>query len=643
MSARPRAALRASLTSDEGRVRPLFWASAAAALATLGALAFGPDPRVPGPVSRPHARAGISCAQCHGGEGAAQACTTCHGPHASTRAGHRALAARGALGCASCHSVHGGEGVTFEADRRVVVWGPGGERVGTSALSAPAGVTVPLLSARACATCHALESPTDPLARCVAGGHAGAGSWVTCFDEHSSSPGGPSRLTAWEAARTVAVTVAPPPSRSSAAPWGWTFGAAGIGALAFAAFARPRTSRKRANNAAPAPPPRVRLPVINASTCLGCSACVDACPFDVLEIDRFFAVVARPEACCGAVVCAEACPNGSLRIAEGELAPERPRVNQSLESLDTPGLYLAGDLTGLPLIRNAMRQGASVAEHLAATTPREHPELDLVIIGAGPAGLSAALRAQELGLRVACLEQGAFAESLRSFPRGKVVFDLPGATPLEGPLWRQEATKEELSARWTHAVRAAALDVREQRKVTGVERDPSGFVVTAARPDGSITRVRGARVLLAIGRRGTPRTLPMRVSPGCEGRVSYALADAAAFAGRHVIVVGLGDTAIEAALALSQQPGTTVTVVHRGESFTRGKARNVAAIRARVAKKAIALRFGTALEALEPQGALLRTSEGTERIPCDAVLVLIGGEPSWNLVRLAGVKLAREA
>jgi YD repeat-containing protein len=369
---------------------------------------------------------------------------------------------------------------------------------------------------------------------------------------------------------------------------------------------------------------------------------VDACPFDVLEIDRFFAVVARPEVCCGAVVCAEACPNGSLRIDEGELTPERPRVGPSLESLDAPGLYLAGDLTGLPLIRNAMRQGASVAERIAETAARDHPELDLVVIGAGPAGLSAALRAQELDLRVACLEQGAFAESLRSFPRGKVVFDLPGATPLEGPLWMQEATKEELIARWTHAVRAAALDVREERRVTGVERDAAGFVVSAARPDGSITHVRGARVLLAIGRRGTPRTVPIRIAPDCEGRVSYALADAAAFAGRHVVVVGLGDTAIEAALALAQQPGTTVTVVHRGETFTRGKARNVAALRARVAKRALHLRFCTTIEALDPQVATLRTPEGSETIPCDAVLVLIGGEPSWNLVHRAGVRLASE-
>ena len=260
--------------------------------------------------------------------------------------------------------------------------------------------------------------------------------------------------------------------------------------------------------------------MIDPATCLGCSACVDACPFDVLAVERFVAVVARPAECCGAILCADACPNGSLRIAEGELTPEHPRVGASLESLDTPGLYLAGDLTGLPLIRNAIRQGASVAERVASVAGKRHPELDLVVVGAGPAGLSAMLRAKELGLRAACFEQWTFAASIRSFPRDKVVFDVPGGDPLEGPLWMKEATKEELIAQWSRAVRASGVDVREQRRVTGIARDGDGFVVTAPRgPKGrGERRPRAPRVLLAIGRRGTPRTLPAQVAPGARGR-----------------------------------------------------------------------------------------------------------------------------
>ena len=352
--------------------------------------------------------------------------------------------------------------------------------------------------------------------------------------------------------------------------------------------------------------------------------------------------MARPSECCGAILCADACPNGSLQIADGDVVPERPRVDRHLESLDAPGVFLAGDLTGLPLIRNAIRQGATVAERVAATIGAEHPELDLLVVGAGPAGLSALLRAKELGLRAACLEQGAFAASLRSFPRGKVVFDVPGAEPLEGPLWMGEATKEELVAHWTRAVRARAVDVREHRKVTGIARDADGFVVSAAREGGGEERVRAARVLLAIGRRGTPRTLPVPIAPGAEGKVSYALADARSFAGSRVLVVGLGDVAIEAAIALAHQPGTVVTISYRGASIARGKERNVAELRALVAKGRVRVVFESELARVDAGTATLSVNGIPEWIPSDAVLVLIGGVPSWELVAKAGVRLARE-
>jgi thioredoxin reductase/Pyruvate/2-oxoacid:ferredoxin oxidoreductase delta subunit len=646
-----RIAQTTEVTSDEARVRPILFGAAVAGVAALVLVAVAPRARAPGPVSLPHERAKIACSGCHGhqvGEsaGASASCARCHGAHPSTRTGHRALAARGELGCTACHSAHGGEGVTFAGEKQFVLWGPDGEVPGTASLDAPAGVTVPFVGVGSCGRCHRLDDPRDPLAPCLREGR------LTCFDEHERGGGTSDRFVAWEAAREIAARRPGPSVRSALAPssFAWAGAALGIGFVGFAALAGRPCPRRR-----PAPAvvsARVRLPVIDAATCLGCSACVDACPFDVLAIDRFVAVVARPSECCGAIVCADVCPNGSLRIESGDLAPGRPRVNANLESLDQAGVFLAGDLTGLPLVRNAIRQGASVAERVARTLDRTHPELDLIVVGAGPAGLSAMLRAKELGLRAVCLEQWAFAASIRNFPRDKIVFDLPGGDPLEGPLWMKEATKEELIAQWGRAVRASGIDVREYRRVTDVSRDEDGFVVTSLRGDAGADVERGARayeviraarVILAIGKRGTPRKLPMSIAPGAEGLVSYALADAKSLSGKRVLVIGLGDTAIEAAIALAHQPRTSVTISYRGTSIARGKQRNVAALSALVAGGRVRLAFESTVAGVEPGFASLVVRGESEKIPVDAVLVLVGGVPSWELMARAGVRPTGES
>jgi thioredoxin reductase/ferredoxin len=631
-----RAAPRVEPTSDDTGVRPIWIASGVAAAAAILALSVGGDPRPPGPIARPHARAKIACGACHGeapvaltpglSPGTSSACAGCHAGHASARAPHRALEARGDLGCPTCHAGHDAAGVTF-ADGGYVRWGAGGEREGHAVLAGPSGATVPFVPPSACAPCHDVADARDPAARCV------KGDVVVCFDEHRAAP---DRYVAWDAAREIAASVPPPAPRTPLAPWGWTGTALGAGALAFVALTRRARPAKAAST--PTPAPRVRLPVIDAATCLGCSACVDVCPFDVIAIDRFVAKVVRPTECCGVVHCADACPNGSLRIADGEPVADRPRVDADLESLDTPGVFVAGDLTGLPLIRNAIDQGARVADRVASIRGPRHAERDLLVVGAGPAGLSAMLRAKGRGLRATCLEQSTFAASLRSFPRGKVVFDVPGLPPLGGPLWMGEATKEELIAHWTRAVRSHALDVREGRRVVDVARDGDGFVVTAVHDDGAREEHRAARVLLALGRRGTPRALDVAVAPGAEGKVSHALADARSFAGARVLVVGLGDSAMEAAIALVHA-GAEVTVSYRGATFTRGKERNVTELRALATRDRVALVFESRLVAVEADRATLEVAGTLRAIPNDAVFVLIGGEPSWGLVTRAGVKV----
>ena len=688
MKKRPRTKLvqRAVRSSDVTRARILALAALGAAIGAGAALGAGATPSgTERPLARPHAKAKIACATCHEVPvssspaavvsapaatvfAAAGACKSCHGKteHASARSAHRALAARGALTCATCHPAHeGAQGVTFGEAGSVVRWGAGAEEKDRplEGFTFKVGTSVPLVALKACAKCHDPTSAKDPIAACVPASVRVAANAVAdegallgrsvslCFDEHRTVAGAEGRLIAWEGARNVA----------SSSPWVGSARTAGsplvplggalAGALALGASAAllERRKRKQAAPLAPktaAPAERKRLPVIDTGTCLGCYACVDVCPFDVLTIERYVAVVARPDECCGVVLCEQVCPNGSLTISVGEPVLDRPGVTEHLESTDVPGLFVAGDLTGLPLIKNAINQGVLAVDRIAATMPRKRREAsDVVVIGAGPAGLSAALRAKEKGLTCVVLEQATVAASVKSFPRDKLVYDPPLDLPVEGELWMKEATKEELVAQWTRIVRARALDVREQRRVTAIEREPPGtggaFVLTTTRDDDRSETYRASRVVVAIGRRGTPRLLELAIEPGAESRVSYALADARSFAGKRIIVAGLGDAAMEAAIALARQPETSVTISYRGATFTRGKARNIGELKELVAKGRLRILFGTVPVAVTRSSvtvAGVTAGKGRRTIQADALLVLVGGVPSWDLLTAAGIR-----
>ncbi|WP_437963088.1 NAD(P)-binding domain-containing protein [Sorangium sp. So ce260] len=644
-----------------------------------------------------------------------QACTGCHGDHGSTRRSHGQLLASGALSCATCHPIHrGDQGVVFDPARPPVRFAPGAEvELPRAAFRPSQPATVAIVTAGSCTPCHDPGAPRDPIARCLVATQAPLGDArpITCFDEHrpalpedaalgragrgsssgdrGTSSGGvcsgqhtEDRALAWDAARDAAAALPVVTGAAGAAPHGSTLphgrallwmgaglAAAGL-ALAGARGVHARRARRPPRDAEAAeamlrPAARVRLPRIDTTTCLGCYACVDACPYDVLAVEKYVAVVARPEACCGLTLCEQRCPNGSLTIEGGAPIADRPRLGDDLGSLDVPGLYLAGDITGLPLIKNAIHQGAHAATRAAEDLRRagaRGPGLDLIIVGAGPAGISAALRAKELGLSFEVIEQGSVAQSIQSFPRGKLVFDQPLDLPMTGKLWLKESTKEELLSHWLRVVRKERLPILQDTRMVSVARlgdadaravtepreAPPGFVVvTEPRDGGPRTERRARRVLLALGQRGSPRRLPFELSAEVEGRVYYHLADARSLAGSRVLIVGLGDVAMEAAIALSRQPATEVTVVYRGGGFRRGKTRNIEEIRRLAAASRLSLRFETDVAALavDPRGALVATlasPSGALAHPCDAVLVLIGSIPPWSALRAAGVRPTAE-
>ncbi|WP_197041038.1 NAD(P)-binding domain-containing protein [Chondromyces apiculatus] len=766
-NARGRAARRVEETSDVTRFRGVLTATlVGAGTAAAAALLFPPPGGhgSGGPLSRPHVQAGLSCASCHtsaqeDGKGAsarsasragdngragsttkgavpgatarapieeaadgydvasaAQACPSCHGTHGSTRAGHQRLLAGGAMTCATCHRVHrGDQGVVLRPEGRPIRFAPGAEAevAVETAFKPTRAATVALVTAGACAGCHDLAAPRDPVARCLAEDLRPLGSAqpVACFDEHQltlpeaeperarqarlgsgvcRAQHTEDRALAWGAAREIARAVPEVPGVVGAVPaqslaWAGAGLAAAALSLAGTRGARWVRARRRKKQAPPPetlvrPATRVRLPQIDTTTCLGCYACVDACPYDVLAIERYVAVVARPEACCGLTLCEQRCPNGSLKITDGELLGDRPRLDDDLQSVDVPGLYLAGDITGLPLIKNAIFQGARAVERVAAGlggegkrrglgrgrggaggsgsaggggAAHEDEVLDLVIVGAGPAGISAALRARELGLGFEVIEQGSVAASIRSFPRGKLVFDQPLELPLTGKLWLKESTKEELLAQWMRVVRAERLPILEQTRMVAVRRGDAGegfVVVTAPSGEGKgepgpRQERRARRVLLALGQRGSPRRLPVGVPAEVEDRVYYHLADARSLEGERVLVVGLGDVAMEAAIALARQPGTEVTLAARADGFRRGRPRNIEEVRRLAGVSRLSLEMETQVAALAQgeRGAVrvtLASPRGRRELTVDVVLVLIGSIPPWEALRAAGVQVS---
>ncbi|HTJ84764.1 MAG TPA: NAD(P)-binding domain-containing protein, partial [Polyangiaceae bacterium] len=466
------------------------------------------------------------------------------------------------------------------------------------------------------------------------------------------------RSFAWAIAREAA-SRAPAPARGastgSLAPLAWG-GLAGLlgyaGSAGLLRFLRRRKKKPAPGDPAlarvPTPtaaPAKRRLPFIHVDRCLGCYACVDACPYGVLEVERYVAVVARPDACCGLVLCEQRCPNGSLVVTEGEEILDRPRTTSELESADVAGLYLAGDVTGVPLIKNAILQGARAAEAAVRALPTRPPApVDVCVIGAGPAGISAALRAKELGATAVVLEQGGVAQSIQSFPRGKLVFDQPLELPVAGKLTLAESTKEELLLHWMRIVRRERLDIREETRMLRVGPSATGaHRVEAVGPDGSPVTIEARSVVVAIGTRGTPRRLGVAVEPEAESRLYYHLADARSLAGQRIVVLGLGDSAMEAAIALAAQPGTSVTIVHRGATYSRGQPRNIAELERLRKGGRVRLVFSSEVERVTRGDVVLRPVGGasgarTERVQFDAVLVLIGSIPPWDTLASLGIR-----
>ncbi len=371
-------------------------------------------------------------------------------------------------------------------------------------------------------------------------------------------------------------------------------------------------------------------PVIDPALCLGCAACVKACPEkSILGIVDGKALLIEPSHCVGHGACATSCPTDAITLVFGTetRGVDIPFLSPKFET-NVPGIYIAGELGGMGLIKNAIEQGRQAIGHIAAKAKAitaTDGALDVLIVGSGPAGIAASLGAMEKKLKFRTVEQGTLGGTVAHFPRGKLVMTAPAELPLVGKVKFGEISKEKLLDFWEGVVRDTGVQLNFEERVDTIAREGEVFRVVTSQG------IYFAKIiLLAIGRRGTPRMLGV---PGEErNKVVYRLIDPEQYRGKHVLVVGGGDSALEAAGSIADEPGSTVTLSYRSEAFSRARAKNRDRVDAAVADGRIKLYLKSDVAEIAQDSVKLKTQEGPVEIGNEAVIICAGGVlPSYFL------------
>jgi thioredoxin reductase/Pyruvate/2-oxoacid:ferredoxin oxidoreductase delta subunit len=385
--------------------------------------------------------------------------------------------------------------------------------------------------------------------------------------------------------------------------------------------------------------PLSQHPHIDAATCIGCATCTTVCPEgDVLAMLGGKAVIVNGYKCIGHALCADACPVGAITMvmAKPGVGVGMPFLSPEYET-SVPNLFIAGELGGLALIKNAVNQGRAcvdiIAQRVAAMgNARSRPGVyDVLIIGAGPAGISASLRAIERKLNYLTIERDEIGGTVSKYPRQKLVMTSPVEFPMYGKFKKTELSKENLLAFWHQILQRADFKARTGEKVENIERNADGIFEVAT----SKGQYRSHAVVLGLGRAGDPRKL------GVKGeelpKVMYRLIETDHYINKKVLVVGGGDSAVEAAMGLAQQAGNKVTLSYRQAAFSRIKERNAKRIEECMRSGKVEVLFGSTPLEFRTASAILDVAGQSREIPNDFVWIFAGGEPPSAFLKKIGV------
>lgn len=378
-------------------------------------------------------------------------------------------------------------------------------------------------------------------------------------------------------------------------------------------------------------------PVVDPNSCIQSGACIRACPeHDILGIRNGKATVINASRCVGHGACFHACPTQaiSLFIGTERRGVDLPHVNQFFES-NVRGIFIAGEMGGMGLIKNAVEQGRQAVNNLArGIHSKSDMEYDLVVVGAGPAGIGSTLEAKRLKLRTVTLEQDSLGGTVFTFPRSKIVMTAPMDLPLYGKVKLYETSKNELLELWNEVLLKNEINIEEKKKVYQIEEQNGGFEVRCN--DGSSYTTQ--RVLLAIGRRGTPRKLNMQGED--LPKVFYRLLEPEQISGKNILVVGGGDSAIESALLLT--PQNKVTLSYRKDTFSRLKPKNKQKLDEAISEKKLNLLLNSNLTSIEENKVHLKLEDDEISLANDFVYIFAGGELPTDFLKSAGIVITRK-
>jgi thioredoxin reductase (NADPH) len=376
-------------------------------------------------------------------------------------------------------------------------------------------------------------------------------------------------------------------------------------------------------------------PKINMTVCVGCGTCVIACKAKkTLALIGGKSTLLDPRACDGCGECESACPTGANQLVEyGQKIKVRcPDIDANYET-NIPGIYIIGTLSGAGLIKETINQGRAVLNSIMRDVfPGRMPHI--VIVGAGPAGLSAYLSCRKFGLSATCLEKEAAANTIRNFPKNKIVMAEPVDMPLFGPLWVGDTTREKLLEVWDRILHKTGALITTGANLEMITPKDGRFVVSA-----SGREYIANKVILALGMRGEPRKLNV---PGEKApHVFYSLIDAAEFKGGDIAIVGGGDAGLEAALALANQ-GCRITLVVLEDGFPFAKPRNREKIEAARQRGAVDIRFQSVVKEIRPGTVRIAHLDKIENIKNDFVFIMVGGELPFPLLEKIGIRIVEK-